>query len=139
MSVSPAASTGLFSTVDDFLAFGRMMLNFGRHGAQRILARPTVEVMTADHITPEQKATSPFFPGFWDKNGWGFGISVVTARDGIGPTPGAYGWAGGFGTSWWCDPHEDLVGLLMIQRLGNPADSRLHQDFSTLAYAAIDD
>ena len=47
---------GLVSTADDYLAFGRMMLNQGRHGAGRILSRPTVELMTADHLTPEQKA-----------------------------------------------------------------------------------
>ena len=61
---------GLVSTADDFLAFGRMMLDRGRHGTDRILARPTVELMTTDHITPEQKAASPFSPGFWDTDGW---------------------------------------------------------------------
>jgi len=55
---------GLFSTVDDCLAFGRMMLNKGKHGRERILSRLSVELMTADHITPERKAASDFFPGF---------------------------------------------------------------------------
>ena len=39
---------GLVSTADDYLAFGRMMLRQGRHGPDRILARPTVEAMTTD-------------------------------------------------------------------------------------------
>ena len=58
---------GLVSTVDDFLAFGQMMLNKGSHGRERILSRLSVELMTTDHLTPEQKAASDFFPGFWGK------------------------------------------------------------------------
>jgi CubicO group peptidase (beta-lactamase class C family) len=137
--VFASASTGLFSTADDYLAFGRMMLRFGRHGRNRLLARPTVEVMTTDQLTPEQKTASPFFPGFWDNRGWGFGLSMITRRDGIAIVPGCYGWAGGFGTSWCSDPREDLVGILMVQRLWDPVVDRLQADFWTLAYQAIDD
>jgi CubicO group peptidase (beta-lactamase class C family) len=136
----PSAGGGLVSTVDDFHAFGRMMLQLGRHGATRILARPTVELMTMDHLTPAQKAASPFFPGFWDRTGWGFGLSVTTHRDGLAPSPGSYGWMGGFGTSWWTDPREEMVGLLLIQRLmTGPNDVIINADFATLAYQAIDD
>jgi CubicO group peptidase (beta-lactamase class C family) len=136
----PSAGGGLVATVDDFHAFGRMMLKLGRHGANRILARPTVEVMTTDHLTPAQKAASPFFPGFWDRTGWGFGLSVTTLRDGLGPSPGSYGWMGGFGTSWWTDPREEMVGLLLIQRMmAGPNDVAINADFATLAYQAIDD
>ena len=138
-AVQPSGSTGLFSTVDDYLAFGRMMLNGGRHGSQRILARPSVEVMTTDQITPEQKAASTFFPGFWERQGWGFGVSMITRRDHIAAVPGRFGWDGGFGTSWASDPHEDMVGVLMVQRLFDPVVIDLHADFWTLAYQAIDD
>jgi CubicO group peptidase (beta-lactamase class C family) len=138
-AVRPSGSTGLFSTVDDYLAFGRMMLNGGRHGSQRILARPSVEVMTTDQITPEQKAASPFFPGFWERQGWGFGVSMITRRDHIAAVPGRFGWDGGFGTSWASDPHEDMVAVLMVQRLFDPVVIDLHADFWTLAYQAIDD
>jgi CubicO group peptidase (beta-lactamase class C family) len=135
-----SAGGGLVSTADDFLAFGRMMLNRGRHGADRILARPTVELMTTDQLTTEQKAASPFFPGFWDNNGWGFGVAVTTRRDGVAASPGSYGWVGGFSTSWWSDPYEDMVGILLTQRLmTGPSDADVVADFRTLAYQAIDD
>jgi CubicO group peptidase (beta-lactamase class C family) len=138
--VFPSGGGGLVSTADDFLAFGRMMLQYGRHGAERILARPTVELMTTDHLTPAQKAASPFFPGFWDRTGWGFGVSVTTRRDSLAPSPGSYGWMGGFGTSWWTDPHEDLVAVLLVQRLmTGPNDVTINADFATLAYQALDD
>jgi CubicO group peptidase (beta-lactamase class C family) len=134
-----AGGGGLVSTADDCLAFSRMLLNFGRHGSQRLLARATVEVMTADHITPAQKAASPFFPGFWDNYGWGLGVSMITRRDGIADSPGRFGWFGGYNTTACADPREDLVGVLMTQRLFGAKPFRLIDDFWTLAYQAIDD
>src|SRR5207245_10632572 len=76
--VFESGAGGLVSTVDDYLAFGRMMLAKGLYGRERILSRPSVELMTSDHITGEQKAASDFFPGFWDDRGWGFGMAIVT-------------------------------------------------------------
>ena len=38
---------GLVSTVDDYLAFCQMMLNKGWYGRERILSRPSVELMTS--------------------------------------------------------------------------------------------
>jgi CubicO group peptidase (beta-lactamase class C family) len=131
---------GLVSTVDDLLAFGQVMLNGERYGNERILSRPSVELMTTDHITPEQKAVSGFFPGFWDSNGWGFGVSIVTRRDDLASTPGRYGWDGGYGTSWYVDPGEGLIGILMTQRLWDALGAPVVLfDFWTSAYAAIDD
>ena len=131
---------GLVSTADDFLAFGRMMLRAGRYGADRILTRPSIELMTTDHLTPAQKAASPFFPGFWDTNGWGFGVAVSTARDGLGPKPGSYGWIGGFTTAWRSAPAEDVVAILLTQQLmSGPALPAVIADFWTHAYQAIDD
>jgi CubicO group peptidase (beta-lactamase class C family) len=131
---------GLVSTVDDFLAFGRMMLNKGKHGRERILSRLSVELMTTDQITPEQKAASHFFPGFWDTHGWGFGMSVITRRDDVAAVPGRYGWDGGYGTSWYSDPKEDMVAILMTQRVwDSPSPPGVYLDFWTSAYQAIDD
>ena len=94
-----------------------MMLNKGKHGSERILSRPSVELMTTDHITPEQKAASDFFPGFWDNRGWGFGVAVITRATTSRTFPGRYGWDGGYGTSWYVDPEEEMVGILMTQRV----------------------
>jgi CubicO group peptidase (beta-lactamase class C family) len=133
-----AGGGGLVSTVDDYLAFCRMMLNKGKHGPERILSRPSVELMTTDQITPEQKAVSPFFPGFWDNHGWGFGVSVFTRRDGVAAVPGRFGWDGGYGTSGYSDPAEDMVAILMTQSLST-LFTNLYPDFWTSVYQAIDD
>ena len=136
----PVFPSLLVSTADDFLAFARMLLQHGRHTDVRILAGPSVELMMTDHITPEQKAASPFFPGFWDTKGWGFGGAVVTRRDPTGANPGSYGWAGGFGTSFIVDPAAEMVAILLVQRLmRSPDDSALNEEFLTLAYQAISD
>jgi CubicO group peptidase (beta-lactamase class C family) len=138
--VFESGAGGLVSTVDDLLAFGQMMLIGGKHGNQRILSRRSVELMTTDHITPEQKAVSTFVPGFWDDHGWGFGVSIVTRRDELAATPGRYGWDGGYGTSWYVDPEEELVGILMTQRVWDASGAPVVLlDFWTSAYGAIDD
>jgi CubicO group peptidase (beta-lactamase class C family) len=134
----PSGAGGLVSTVDDYLAFGQMMLNQGKLGRERTLSRPSVELMTTDHLTPQQKAVSGFFPGFWDNRGWGFGVSVVTRRDDVASVPGRYGWDGGFCTSWSSDPREEMVGILMTQLLF-PQSLGVHADFWTSTYQAIDD
>src|SRR5829696_2574566 len=138
--VFESGAGGLVSTVDDLLAFGEMMLKGGKYRNERILSRLSVELMTTDHITPEQKAVSHFFPGFWDTHGWGFGVSVVTRRDDLAATPGRYGWDGGYGTSWYVDPKEELIGILMTQRVwDDPGAPVILLDFWTSAYGAIDD
>ena len=136
----PAGGGGLVSTVDDYLAFGRMMLGKGALAKERILSRPSVETMTTDQLTDEQKAVSPFFPGFWAARGWGFGVSMSTRRIGLASTPGRFGWDGAFGTSWASDPAEDMIGILMIQRMGfGPEPAGIGADYWTMAYQAIDD
>jgi CubicO group peptidase (beta-lactamase class C family) len=137
--VFPDAAAGLVSTIDDYLAFGQMLLRKGRHGSERILSRLSVEAMTTDQLTPEQKAVSGFFPGYFDNRGWGFGMSVVTKRDDVAAVPGRFGWNGGYGTSWSSDPKEDMVAILMTQRLGFPEFWDLYLDFWTSAYQTVDD
>jgi CubicO group peptidase (beta-lactamase class C family) len=128
------------STADDLLAFGKMMLNRGAYGTERILSRPSVELMTTDQLTREQKAASPFFENFWNSRGWGLGLSIVTRRDDVAGVPGRFGWDGAFSTSLYVDPREDMVGVLMAQC--RPGALRLPPvvlDFWTSAYQAIDD
>jgi len=137
--VFESGAGGLVSTVDDLLAFGELLLGGGRRGNVRILSRPSVELMMTDHIRREQKAASPFFPGFWDTNGWGFGGAVITRRDELAPA-GRFGWDGGYGTSFYVDPSEGLIGVLLTQRLwDSPEPPTVRSDFWTSAYAAIDD
>ena len=131
----PSGAGGLVSTVDDYLAFGQMMLNKGKLGDVRALSRPSVELMTADQLTPEQRAgAAPFLS---DNEGWGFGVSVVTRREDVARSVGTFGWAGGLGTWWYADPAENMVAILLTQRM--PPSPNAFHDFWTSAYQAIDD
>ncbi|NBD08193.1 serine hydrolase [Corallococcus sp. c25j21] len=130
---------GLVSTADDFLAFGRMLLSAGRHGDTRLLSPASIEAMMTDQIPSEQKDASPFYPGFWDATGWGFGGAVTTRPDGISPTAGRYGWGGGYGTTFFIDPRQDLTALLLTQRrVQGPEEGALALEFSKDAYRALE-
>jgi len=132
------AGAGLVSTAEDFNAFAQMLLNGGRLGNERILSRPSVELMTSDQLLPEQKVGSELF--FADNRGWGFGVSVLTRRDHLYNVPGRFGWEGGYGTSWYSDPKEGLTGILLTQRLmDSPQAPAVMSDFWTSVYQAIDD
>jgi CubicO group peptidase (beta-lactamase class C family) len=132
----PSGGAGLVSTADDFLAFAEMLLR----GGAPILSRPSVETMTTDHLTPEQKAVSGFFPDDFDARGWGFGVGVVTRRDDPAAPVGQYGWDGGLGTIWRNDPSEQLAAILLTNvAWTSPRPPEIALDFLTGAYAAIAD
>lgn len=135
--VFESGAGGLISSVDDYLTFCRMLLGKGAYGGERILSRPSVELMTTDHLTGQQKFGGEILLG--DGSGWGFGMSVVSERTGLA-APGAFGWDGGYTTSGRADPEEDMVGILMTQLLaGNEISGMIHRDFWTSTYQTIED
>jgi CubicO group peptidase (beta-lactamase class C family) len=128
---------GLVSTIDDYFAFSRMMFNKGKYGHEQILSRATVELMTSDQLTPEQRAGSEIF--FGDYSSWGLGIAVDIQRREIFHTPGRYGWTGGLGTTAYIDPQEGMIGILFTQRMmDSPDPPKVFNDFWTLAYGAME-
>jgi len=132
----PSGGAGLASTADDYLAFAEMLLR----GGAPVLSRPSVETMTTDHLTPEQKAVSGFFPDDFDARGWGFGVGVVTRRDSPAAPVGQYGWDGGLGTIWRNDPSEQMITILLTNATwSSPRPPDIALDFLTGAYAAITD
>jgi CubicO group peptidase (beta-lactamase class C family) len=133
----PSASGGLVSTVGDYLAFGTMMLNRGEHRGRRLLSERSVALMETDHITPAQKAMSPFAPGFWDKTGWGYGLAVIHRHE--PGDPRGCGWLGGYGTAGFWDRETGLVHVLMTQRMmDSPSPPAVFIDFWRAAYNAIE-
>ena len=135
----PNGAGGLVSTADDYLSFTQMLMAGGRHGRLRILSRPSVELMTTDQLTPEQKRRSGFGPEFFADHGWGFGLQIATRRTRLASV-GSYGWSGGMGTLWESDPREGLITILMTQRgWESSIPAGVFVDFSALAYSAIED
>ena len=121
-------AAGLVSTADDFNAFAQMMLNGGALGNERILSRASVELMTRNHISADEKRESQLFLGA--TRGWGFGMSVFRGMNERDDAQGRFGWDGGYGTSWYSDPREQLTGILLTQRLmDSPQPPRTITDF----------
>jgi CubicO group peptidase (beta-lactamase class C family) len=133
---SESAGGGLVSTIDDYYAFYRMLLNKGRHGDTEILSRTAVELMTSDQITAENRVGAELF--FGDFRSWGFVMSVDIRRDDLSHNPGRFGWDGGTGTTAYVDPAENMIGILFTQRMmDSPEPPNVFSDFWTLAYAAL--
>ena len=141
---------GLLSTADDYCRFARMLKDLGKLGDTRILSHESVELMTADWLTPEQRKMPTFGLDFWAGQGFGLGMSVVdnVARQSAiaFASKGSFGWPGAFGTWWQADPKEDLVMIYLVQNMQDlrpkPGQAHLASSltaFTTLTYRAIDD
>ena len=132
----PSGGGGLVSTAPDYLAFAEML----RRGGAPLVSRSSVETMTTDQLTAEQKAVSGFFPDDFAARGFGFCVSVVTRRELPAAPVGQYGWDGGLGSIWRNDPTEDMTVLLMTNAAWtSPRPPDLALDFLTGSYAAIVD
>ena len=100
---------GMFSTVRDYSRFAQMLLHGGTLDGVRILGRKTIDLISTDHLTPEQRRSDN-----WDTQrgyGYGLGVRVMTNPElaGINGSVGEWGWDGAFG-NWFCvDPKENLT------------------------------
>ena len=120
------AAAGLVSTVDDLLAFARMLLR----GGSPALSASSAAAMTSDQLTPGQKARGGFGPTYFQGQSWGFGQMVQDS--------GAFGWDGGLGTSWHVDPASDLTVIVLTQRMFDSPDlPAAHAAIRKAAYEAL--
>jgi len=128
----PSGAGGLVSTVDDWYAFGRMLLAGGlTDDGRRVLSAESVRQMVTDHLTPAQRAESALFT---EGQGWGFGGSVDVEITAPWNVPGRYGWIGGTGTTAHIIPATGTVAVLLTQmELAGPAAPRVMRDFWTYA------
>ncbi|MDP7206506.1 MAG: serine hydrolase domain-containing protein, partial [Pirellulaceae bacterium] len=127
-------ATGLLSTANDYLRFQQMMLNGGDLEGVQLLGRKAVELMFANHTGDMPVWVFPYGTGF------GLGYAVVLDR-GAAATPqteGAVFWGGAFGTWFWIDRQEELIGVLMYQVAPNNYLS-IRDDSVTLVFQAIVD
>jgi CubicO group peptidase (beta-lactamase class C family) len=119
---------GLMSTADDYLQFGQMLVNGGQWNGKRLLSPTTVELMSSIHV----KDT---FPGRPVGRSWGLSVQIISDPNAAAMrvSPGSFGWDGAFGTHFWADPKEKMVGLLMVQTSNRETD----RDFENAVMQAI--
>jgi CubicO group peptidase (beta-lactamase class C family) len=137
----PSGSSGLISTVDDYLKFANMLMNGGTLQGARVLSRETVELMTTNFLTPEQRKIPFFGTNYWADRGLGLGVFVLDnlAEHAAPGSIGQYGWHGAFATSWFNDPREELIAIMMTQVVFPAVVPPIRKDFETLVYQALDD
>ena len=142
--LEPAATLsgggGLVSTAADYLRFMRMLRGRGVLEGARVLGRKSVELMTMNHLPGDlvdmgrpRFAEMPF-AGV----GFGLGVSVLLdpAKARILGSPGEYAWGGMASTTFWIDPAEDLMVLLLTQLMPSSAYP-IRRELRVLTYQAL--
>ena len=101
---------GLASTAEDYFQFAQMLLNGGQLNGKRLLSPRGVEMM-ASVIAPDT------LPGRPAGEAYGLSVRVVNnpAARSTFVSQGTFGWSGAYGTHFWIDPKEKVVGILMAQ------------------------
>ena len=119
----PSGGGGLVSTLDDYLAFARMLAA----GGKGLLSPETIAEMRSNHL-PEGRdmagmGVTEFSGDQWDGFGFGLTMSVIIDPDKArsrGPA-GEYGWSGAAGTFFFNCPELDLTAILMTQYMPSRA------------------
>lgn len=130
-----AGAGGLAGSAEDYFRFCQMLLNGGQLDGTRLVSRKTIEAMTTNQI-----GELPLWQDTYRGYGFGLGFRV---RKQIGQTQtlgsvGEYGWGGAFGTYFWIDPVEKMIGIMMIQ-LRPYAHLNIRADFQNAVTQAIVD
>jgi len=125
---------GLVGTTEDYLKFAQMVLNGGELDGRRYLSKKMVEFMLSDHTVGMGGTTiATTGPGYGYGLGW-----AVRLQNGFAWVPGSKGdarWAGILGTSFWIDPKEELVAILMSQGPSTRIHTRML--YKNLVYGAM--
>jgi len=110
---------GLLSTIGDHSRFAQMLGCGGLFNGEQILGRKTVQLMSSNHLRPNQLADYnwDFLAGY----GYGLGVRVMMDRSvgGSNGSAGEFGWSGLAGTWALVDPAEELSAVYAQQMIPN--------------------
>jgi CubicO group peptidase (beta-lactamase class C family) len=113
---------GLWSTVDDYLTFARMLL--GDPDVPALLRAETRALMASNQLTPEQRSAARMFgqPLFAAGHGYGMGVAVVVEPEKADPLRcrggvGTIGWPGAYGGWWQADPNDGSVLIFLAHNM----------------------
>jgi CubicO group peptidase (beta-lactamase class C family) len=136
---------GMVSTASDYLRFCQMLLHAGSYGNTRLLSPSTVNLMTSNALRPGIGYAVAAQTRFADIGptpamGQGFGLGFAVRTDvGDNPLPGSVGsyyWTGAYGTTFYVDPKQQMVVIMMIQVPGL-ANAFYRRAVRYLAYGAL--
>jgi CubicO group peptidase (beta-lactamase class C family) len=130
---------GLVSTVSDFLKFATMLLNKGITNDRVLLSPKTIDLMTMNHLPGDLESLSLMKTPFAQPGvgfGLGFAVLLDPAKAKTIGTPGEYYWSGAAHTSFFIDPKEEMIAILLTQVLP-PAVYDIQKQFRTAVYQSI--
>ncbi|SFS00774.1 serine hydrolase domain-containing protein [Anaeromicropila populeti] len=131
-----AGGAGLYSTLEDYIHFVRMLVGKGTFEGRQILGRKTVEYMGKNQLTPEQLKTV-YFESIY---GYGYGnlmrVMLDTSVAASNGSVGEYGWDGLAGTYFFVDPKEELV-MVYMQQILQGGDVSLRRKMRQIIYGAL--
>jgi CubicO group peptidase (beta-lactamase class C family) len=130
-----SAGGGLWSTMDDYTRFMRMLYLGGTLDGTRIIGRKTLAFMASDHLGPNVRNGTPALLAPGHGFGLGFCVRLVPGMASTPGTPGEFYWGGLAGTAFWIAPQEELVAMMMIQGPGQRDYYR--QMFRNMVHAAL--
>jgi CubicO group peptidase (beta-lactamase class C family) len=115
---------GLWSTLDDYLAFARLFVEGGASGGVRLLRPETLKLIATNCLTDGQRANSRLLGQalFAQGHGFGLGVAVVMEPDKADPTrcgggAGSVGWPGAYGGWWQADPNDGSVMVFLAHNM----------------------
>jgi CubicO group peptidase (beta-lactamase class C family) len=115
---------GLWSTVDDYLAFARIFLGGGEVDGVRLLRPETCAMMASNQLTSHQRMMARVLgrPVFAAGHGYGMGVAVVMEPDRADPLTcrggvGTVGWPGAYGGWWQADPSDNSVLIFLTHNM----------------------
>jgi CubicO group peptidase (beta-lactamase class C family) len=110
---------GLWSTLDDYLAFARIFVGAGELNGVRLLQPETLTLMTSNHLTASQRSNASLL-----SSGHGFGLGVAVVLDPEKADPiicgggvGSVGWPGAWGGWWQADPSDNSVLIFLTHNM----------------------
>ncbi len=114
---------GLWSTLDDYLAFARLFIGGGAVDGVRLLRPETMAAMMTNRLTDDQRARADMLgmPVF-THHGFGLGVAVVLDPDNAAAIRckggvGTVGWPGAYGGWWQADPTDGAVMVFLAHNL----------------------
>ncbi len=114
---------GLWSTLDDYLAFARTLIGDTVNG-QPLLRPETLAMMTSNQLTLEQRAAARLLgrPIFAKGHSYGMGVAVVLEPENADPLRcrggvGTIGWPGAYGGWWQADPNDGSVLIFLTHNM----------------------
>jgi CubicO group peptidase (beta-lactamase class C family) len=115
---------GLWSTLDDYLAFARIFAEGGKANGMQMLKPQTLSLMASNQLTASQREKASMFgrPLFAVGHGYGFGVAVVTEPEKADPVRcgggvGSVGWPGAYGGWWQADPNDGSVMIFLAHNM----------------------